>query len=30
MEPPKSVELTERQKLLFEKPYFAQRKSLFD
>ena len=29
MEPPKSIELTERQKLLFEKPYFSQRKSLF-
>ncbi len=29
MEPPKGVELTERQKLLFEKPYFSKRKSLF-
>ena len=29
MEPPKNVKLTARQKLLFEKPYFSQRKSLF-
>ncbi|MFW6174465.1 MAG: phytanoyl-CoA dioxygenase family protein [Chloroflexota bacterium] len=28
--PPKKVDLTERQRLLFEKPYFARRPSLFD
>jgi len=30
IEPPAGVELTERQKLLFEPPYFSQRQSLFD
>lgn len=30
MEPPANVPLTDRQKLLFEKPYFAKRKSLFN
>jgi len=29
METPKEIELTDRQKLLFEKPYYSQRKSLF-
>ena len=29
-QPPENIELTARQKLLFEKPYFNARPSLFD